>query len=43
MRWYKRLIADKFDGSDTRKAPGRSRVDEEIEQLVIRMAQENPT
>ena len=43
MRWYKRLIADKFDGSRKRKAPGRPRVDEEIEQLVIRMAEENPT
>jgi len=43
MRWYKRLIADKFDGSQTRKELGRPRVCEEIEQLVIRMAEENPT
>src|SRR5712691_11384163 len=43
MRWYKRLIADKFDGSKTRKELGRPRVCEEIEQLVIRMAEENPT
>ena len=43
MRWYKRLIAAKFDGSLQRKERGRPRVDEEIEQLVIRMAQENPT
>jgi transposase InsO family protein len=43
MRWYKRLIANKFAGSKTRKELGRPRVCEEIEQLVIRMAEENPT
>jgi putative transposase len=41
MRWYKRLIANKFDGSKMRKEPGRPRVPQEVEQLVIRMAQEN--
>ena len=43
MRWYKRLIADKFDGSQKRKELGRPRVSEEIEQLVMRMAEENRT
>ena len=43
MRWYKRLIAAKFDGSLQRKERGRPRVDEEIAQLVMRMAKENPT
>ena len=43
MRWYKCLIADKFDGSQKRKERGRPRVCEEIEQLVVRMAEENPT
>ena len=43
MRWYKRLIADMFDGSQTRKELGRPRVCEEIEQLVMRMAEENST
>ena len=42
LRWYKRLIADKFDGSKQRKMPGRPRVPEEVEQLVLRMAEENP-
>src|SRR5215471_15861108 len=28
MRWYQRLIANKFDGSHRRKAQGRPRVDE---------------
>jgi len=43
MRWYHRLIAEKFDGSKTRKALGRPRVPEEVEQLVVRLAEENPT
>ena len=43
LRWYKRLIAQKFDGSQHRSQLGRPRVVEEIEQLVVRMAEENPT
>ncbi len=43
LRWYKRLIAQKFDGSPQRQPCGRPRVAEEVEQLVVRMAEENPT
>src|SRR2546422_880739 len=43
LRWYKRLIAQKFDGSTQRQQLGRPRVAEEVEQLVIRMAAENPS
>jgi transposase InsO family protein len=43
LRWYKRLIAQKFDGSKQRHQLGRPRVAEEIEQLVVRMADENAT
>jgi putative transposase len=43
MRWYKRLIAQQFDGSKHRHQLGRPRVAEEIEQLVMRMAEENPS
>src|SRR5262245_19396513 len=43
LRWYHRLIAQKFDGSQHRRPPGRPRVFEEIEQLVVRMAEENPS
>ena len=43
MRWYQRLIANKFDGSRRRKAPGRPRVDAESEPHAIRMATANPT
>ena len=40
--WYRRLIARKFDGSKSRRYPGRPRIDDEIEQWVVRMAKENP-
>src|SRR5262247_3250514 len=43
LRWYQRLIAQKFDGSEQRRALGRPRVAAEVEQLVIHMAAENPT
>ena len=42
LRWYQRLIAQKFDGSTQRQQLGRPRVAEEIEQLVVQMAEENP-
>jgi transposase len=41
LGWYRRLIARKFDGSKSRRYPGRPRVNHEIEQWVVRMAQEN--
>jgi putative transposase len=43
LRWYRRLIAEKFDGSTRRQQLGRPRVGEAIEQLGMRMAEENPT
>jgi NADH dehydrogenase FAD-containing subunit len=39
--WYHRLIAQKFDGSQHRQSLGRPRVIEEIEQLVVQMAEKN--
>jgi putative transposase len=43
LRWYQRLIAQKFNGSTQRRQHGRPRVAEEMEQLVVRMAEENAT
>jgi putative transposase len=43
IRWYNQLIAGKFDSGKNRNGPGRPRVDDEIEQLVVRMAEDNPT
>lgn len=40
LRWHRRLIARKYDGSDKRK-PGRPRVMQEIRRLVLMMATEN--
>jgi len=39
--WYRRLIARKFERSKSRRYPGRPRIDDEIEQWVVRMAKEN--
>jgi transposase InsO family protein len=41
LAWYRRLVAKKFDGSQQRKALGRPAIDQEVEALVVRMAQEN--
>jgi putative transposase len=43
LRWYKRLIAQKFDGSQQRRQCGRPCIAEEVEQLIVRMAEENRT
>jgi putative transposase len=43
LRWYHRLIAQKFDGSQQRRPCGRPRIAEEVEQLIVRMAEENRT
>ena len=42
MAWYRKPIAKKFDGSMYRKSCGRPRIGDETEQLVVRMAKENP-
>ncbi|MGI9295633.1 MAG: integrase core domain-containing protein [Pseudomonadales bacterium] len=41
MGWYRKLVARKFDGSNSRRYPGRARIDEEFEQLVVQMAKQN--
>jgi Integrase core domain len=43
LGWYRKLIASKFDGSKARRTHGRPRINEEMESLVVRMAQENPS
>lgn len=43
LRWHRRLVAQKWDHSGKRKpAVGRTAVDQEIVNLVIRFARENP-
>src|SRR5450830_927468 len=41
LAWYRRLVARKFDGSQKRRTPGRPRIDREVEELIVRMAEEN--
>ena len=44
LRWHRRLVARKWDYSDQRKpSPGRPPVDQEIVNLVLKFARENPT
>lgn len=41
LRWYRRLIAEKYDGSAHRRR-GRPSTPQAIAELVVRMAVENP-
>jgi putative transposase len=41
LAWHRTLVAQKFDGAQQRKAPGRPTIDPEVEALVVRMAREN--
>ena len=44
LRWHRQLVAAKWDYSNRRKAkPGRPPVSDEVTQLILRMARENPT
>src|SRR5215469_14795143 len=40
LAWHRKLIAQKYDGT-AHRSPGRPRTPDEIEALVVRMAQEN--
>jgi putative transposase len=41
LGWHRKLVAQKFDGSKQRQAPGRPMINQEIEALIVRMAREN--
>jgi hypothetical protein len=40
LTWHRKLIANKYDGSQ-RRVPGRPRTRDEIENLIVRMATES--
>ena len=42
LRWYRRLIATKYDGS-ARRRRGRPMTPRDVAEIVVRMAGENPT
>jgi hypothetical protein len=41
LRWYRELVAQKYDGNARRRA-GRPRIPGEIQQLIVEMASDNP-
>ena len=43
LRWHRLLVARKWDYSQRRKSVGRPSVKQEIVELVLRIARENPT
>jgi hypothetical protein len=42
LRWHRELVAEHWDYSKRRKTCGRPPVSEEIVDLVLRLARENP-
>ena len=43
LRWHRKLIARKWDHSDQRQSVGRPRIRQQIVDLALRLARENPT
>jgi putative transposase len=43
LAWHRRLIAQKFDGTQQRRSLGHPKIDKHLEALVVRLAQENRT
>jgi transposase len=41
LGWYRKLIAQKFDGSKHRSYPGRPAVEAKLEALIVQIAKEN--
>ena len=43
LAWYRRLVAQKFDGSKHRNYPGRPPISRDVIHLVAQIARENPS
>src|SRR5437870_5936233 len=41
LAWHRKLVAQKFDGSQQRQSPGRPKIDQELEALILCIAREN--
>ena len=41
LGWYRKLVAQKFDGSKARGSVGRPQISPVVEELIVRMAREN--
>ena len=42
LAWYRKLIAQKFDGSQHRRYPGRPRIEPKPEALIVQMPKRIP-
>ena len=43
LAWHRKLVAQKCDGFQRRKSPGRRKIDADLEALVVRLAREKRT
>ena len=43
LEWFRKLVAKKFDGSRFRKRVGRPKTNLELESLIVKIADENPS
>jgi hypothetical protein len=43
LRWHQKLVAQKYDGSMHRRKPGCPPVSRTVEDLIVRIASENPS
>jgi putative transposase len=43
LAWHRKLVAQKCDGFQQRKSPGRRKIDADLEALVVRLAREKRT
>ncbi len=43
LKWHRRLVAQKYDGSKHRRKAGRPRIARTLEDLIVRIASENPS
>jgi hypothetical protein len=43
LRWYRRMISAKYDGSQTRRSPGRPPTASDVTKQLLTMARESPS
>ena len=43
LRWYRRMIAAKYDGSQTRRSPGRPPTASDVTKQLLTMARQSPS
>lgn len=41
LKWFRNLVAKKYDGSENRKSLGRPRCPQKIESLILQLAEDN--